>query len=676
MTIQSRPVRMIEALETRRLLSVASGIQEFEVDFQPLNAAYGSNAEGEARLTLDTTDPMKPTLRVRIDATGLQDLTAIPGAVHLAHIHGQFEGNAAEALPQQLVGPFFSGDGGLPGSGFAPVNSTVPTSADDGGRLVDEPALGLGSTRYLDFFEGLPDYGPVVMNLPNTDLPAPPDGVSPTEQFVSGVQAGTINPAMLFPRGTEFVLDTTYVFDLSDPDEHRQYHNTVGENGQFLDDRLIVLHGLTVPTGISDAIDDAAGVPAGNPQAGVPLDNGESFRIVAPVAAGEIRAVTGIDSGIYRPGPGGMGNVALPTIYLERDATFNNETGFFVTEADGSIDGIAPGEDGYAEAALRSSSRHVLFEAGTGQGALATPTVGADQNIVFYIVQDASTQQFLADNPDNSLGGDGPLAFFSVTEANPDHADHVRVSKTGGGLLEFRWEDLTNLGDRDFNDVVFPINVVPAGAPAADPDVETFAAVIETLNASGVTGVAHVTRDGDELTVTINATGLAPDKPHAQHIHGRFEGDPATEPREARNSVTPPPTADTDGDGFIEVLEGTAAYGPILLPITSPPIDDNAMPITQSFPTAPGGTIRFTQTYDLSKEQQFFDPLNGIDFDGDDVLPLPLREIVLHGGFVPAGVGEGTTGEVNGSGGYLPTLPVATGEIFSVIEIEDEDEEV
>ena len=674
MTIQPRPARMTEALESRRLLSVASGIHEFEVDFQPLNAAYGSNAEGEARLTLDTTDPMMPTLRVRIDATGLQDLTGIPGAVHLAHIHGQFEGNADDPLPEQLVGPFFSGNGGVPGSGFAPINSTVPTASDDGGRLVDEPARGLGSTRYLDFFEGLPDYGPVVMNLPNTDLPAPPSGVTPTEQFVSGVQAGTIDPTALFPRGTEFVLDTTYTFDLSDPDEHRQYHNTVGDNGQFLDDRLIVLHGLTVPTGISDAIDAAAGVPAGNPQAGVPLDDDQSFRIVAPVAAGEIRAVTGIDSGIYRPGPGGMGTVALPTIYLERDAAFNNETGFVVTEADGSIDGIAPGEDGYAEAALRSSSRQVLFEAGSGQGALATPTVGADEHVVFYIVQNASTQQFLAGNPDNTIGG-GPLAFFSVPNANPDGADHVSASTSGGGLIEFRWEDLTNLGDADFNDVVFPVNVVPAGAPQADPEVETFAAVIETLNGSGVTGVAHVTRDGDELTVTINATGLAPDQPHAQHIHGRFEGNPATEPREARNSVRPTLADDTDGDGFIEVVEGAAAYGPIILPITSPPIDDNAMPLSQSSPTAPNGTIRFTQVYDLSKEQQFFDPLNGTDFDGEDVLPLPLREIVLHGGFVAAGVGAGTTGEVNGSGGYLPTLPVATGEIFSVVEIEDEDDE-
>jgi len=297
----SRPIPLVAAAAPMLaaaaavVLSSASpalaGQTEYFANLGTLNAAYGSTATGTARLTHNDDNPTMPTLRVRINATGLQDFSAVPRAVHLAHIHGQFEGNAAEPLPQQLTGPFFSGQGGVPGSGFAPVNSTVPTAADDGGRLVDEPAMGLGSTRYLDFFEGLPDYGPVVMNLPNTDLPAPPEGVSPTQQFVMGIQSGTVNPEALFPKGTEFNLDVTYLFDLNNPDDHRQYHNTVGDGGQFLDDRLIVLHGLTVPTAISDAIDLAAGVPAGNPQAGVPLGNGMSFRAVAPVAAGEIAAV-------------------------------------------------------------------------------------------------------------------------------------------------------------------------------------------------------------------------------------------------------------------------------------------------------------------------------------------------------------------------------------------------
>lgn len=668
MAKQMTQLSLVESLESRRLLAVASGIQEFRVDFEALNAAYGSTADGEATLTLDTTDEMLAKLRVQIDVTGLQDLTGIPGAIHVGHIHGQFAGNQDRSLAEQADGPFFEGAGG------APVDSVLPDVERDGTLNIDEVAEGLADDVYLDFFEGMPAYGPVVLNLGSDQLPSPPDGVPPLTQFFQLAGSGDIDPSELFPSGTTFQLDQTYTFDLSDPDQVRQFNNIAGPDGEQLDEREIVLHGLTIPTAISDAIDDATGAASGSPTAGVPLGNGMSFRATAPVVAGEIVAVAQDDSGIFRAGAGGIGEVSLPSIYIEREALFDNETGFFVTDADGSVNGIAPGEDGYAQAALSSSSRQVLFEAGSGVGAVGTPTVGADQNIVFYIVQDASTEEFLAQNPSNTIGIPGdrtvPLAFFSVNEANPDDQDHLRVNETEGGLLEFRWEDLTYLGDADFDDVVFPINVVPASeAPGENPGFETYAAVFDTLNDSGVTGVASITRDGDELTVTINAAGLEPNMPHAQHIHGLFEGDPTSEAREAKDSVTPPDSADTDGDGFVEVLEGVPFYGPIILPLTSPPINDNEMPISQSFPTAPDGTIRFSQTYDLGDESMFFGLLTRIDFNGDDALPLPLREIVLHGRSVSAGIGEGTDGEVDGTGGYLGVLPVAAGEIFSTTEI-------
>src|SRR5688500_4756110 len=86
-----RPVIHVEGLEARRLLAV----DVFNVDLQTLNADYGSTATGTATLTHNTDVPTSPTLRVQINASGLQDLSAIPGAVHAAHILGQFEGNAA-----------------------------------------------------------------------------------------------------------------------------------------------------------------------------------------------------------------------------------------------------------------------------------------------------------------------------------------------------------------------------------------------------------------------------------------------------------------------------------------------------------------------------------------------------------------------------------------------------
>ena len=200
--------------------------------------------------------------------------------------------------------------------------------------------------------------------------------------------------------------------------------------------------------------------------------------------------------------------------------------------------------------------------------------------------------------------------------------------------------------------------------PAAQAGpVTLYFADLQPLNNSGVSGRARLELlDGNRLLVEIVASGLTPDQPHAQHIHGRFSNGATGSPV---NSVTPTLANDTDGDGFIEVLEGAAAYGPVILPLSSPPAQ-NDDPSTQTFPTAPGGVINFRQIYDLSNEGQFFDPLAGTDYDGSDVLPLDLREIVLHGMFVEEGVGAGTDGEVNGTGGYLPVLPVAAGEIQAI----------
>lgn len=205
--------------------------------------------------------------------------------------------------------------------------------------------------------------------------------------------------------------------------------------------------------------------------------------------------------------------------------------------------------------------------------------------------------------------------------------------------------------------------------PAVATNAATFEAKLTELNNSGVSGIALLdllTKEGantpTSLRVTITATGLEPNMLHPQHIHGRFSG-PGAGKGTPVDSITPPPAADTDNDGFIEVGEGAPFYGPIILSLSSP---STKAPSEQSFPTAPNGTITFTETYDLSNDALFLDPIAGLDFTSKDLFPLMFREIVLHGMTVPAGVGAGTSGEVNGSGGYLAVLPVATGEIREV----------
>jgi hypothetical protein len=180
---------------------------------------------------------------------------------------------------------------------------------------------------------------------------------------------------------------------------------------------------------------------------------------------------------------------------------------------------------------------------------------------------------------------------------------------------------------------------------------------IKELNGSGVSGGALLSvSDGgtpgnlldDTLTVTIAATGLEPNQVHIQHIHGE----------DGTEAVTPPPSADTDGDGFIELAEGAAFYKGILLNLTSPQGGG-----LDAFPTAPDGSILFSATYHLHPDAA--DTGHDGHASGDVInnfADLDEYEIVLHGLSVGA-VGDGTTGEIDGTAGYKLVLPVASGEI-------------
>ena len=239
-------------------------MQKFTVDLETLNGDFSSTASGSAEITVNAPSENIRTVRVEIDAEGLEDLSEI-GGVHVAHIHGQFLGNADSPLLEQGNGDFFAGEGGTA------ADSTLPT-------LESSDVDGDG---FLNFLEGRPSYGPVVLNLTSEQIEAAPDGTPPLSYFVELAQAGEINPAELFPSGTEFNLDTTYTFDLNDPDQLRQFNNL-----NPLGEREIVLHGLTIPSENSAAIDEAA---MGSAPLGVDLGNGEAFRITAPVAAGTIQ---------------------------------------------------------------------------------------------------------------------------------------------------------------------------------------------------------------------------------------------------------------------------------------------------------------------------------------------------------------------------------------------------
>lgn len=83
---------------------------------------------------------------------------------------------------------------------------------------------------------------------------------------------------------------------------------------------------------------------------------------------------------------------------------------------------------------------------------------------------------------------------------------------------------------------------------------------LHQLNDSGGSGTVMLHLDGTELTVEIEATGLVPGQPHAQHIHGSTEG---------HDFHCPDASADEDGDGIVTTAEGLPAYGDIAIALTT-----------------------------------------------------------------------------------------------------------
>lgn len=181
------------------------------------------------------------------------------------------------------------------------------------------------------------------------------------------------------------------------------------------------------------------------------------------------------------------------------------------------------------------------------------------------------------------------------------------------------------------------------GKDAVKDADQFFASSFIALNDSKVSGAALLLFDEDsgKLSVAVSAHGLTPNEVHIQHIHGFTGANPA-------NSSVPTNAQDTDRDGFVEIAEGSATYGPVLLDF-------------DPFPTADAnGNVFFVNTYQLPSQPSGI--AQGLDIPPD----LTLREIVVHGLDVPAGFGVGTPGEIKGTGGYIPALPVASNEIVNL----------
>ncbi|MFG3101128.1 hypothetical protein ACGFZL_11510 [Streptomyces sp. NPDC048182] len=101
-----------------------------------------------------------------------------------------------------------------------------------------------------------------------------------------------------------------------------------------------------------------------------------------------------------------------------------------------------------------------------------------------------------------------------------------------------------------------------SGHPAAGAaeGSKSYQVDLEQLNDSGAKGTAMLTLNGRDLNVKIEASGLVPGQPHAQHLHGSTDG---------HDFHCPDASADKDGDGIVTTAEGLPSYGDINISLTT-----------------------------------------------------------------------------------------------------------
>lgn len=189
------------------------------------------------------------------------------------------------------------------------------------------------------------------------------------------------------------------------------------------------------------------------------------------------------------------------------------------------------------------------------------------------------------------------------------------------------------------------ILAVPAAFGQATPTT-SYTTELSPMNDSGAEGTVTITRESDTaIAVSIEATGLSPGLPHAQHLHGSLDVE----------NTCPPASADTDGDGYVSVAEGVPFYGPIQLSLTTEGPTDTPLALDR-FPVADeNGNLSYERTIEVSEEiassvAHLHVVQHGIDiddsgaYDGDK--PSSIAPDVPFEATVPAACGELALGGV------------------------------
>ncbi|MEZ4564772.1 MAG: hypothetical protein R2853_18735 [Thermomicrobiales bacterium] len=182
----------------------------------------------------------------------------------------------------------------------------------------------------------------------------------------------------------------------------------------------------------------------------------------------------------------------------------------------------------------------------------------------------------------------------------------------------------------------------------------TYTATLAPLNSSVTGGEASgnvtFTIAGDQLTIDVTAKGVPPDMEHWQHFHGFAEGN--------KDATCPSASADTNGDGIIDLIETEPVAGTTMAPLSDDPVSMDIP--TGTYPTADAdGAYTYKKTVSLKAMQEAF----AAQFPGQS-LDLDRRVVFIHG--VPSSTSLPDTVASLGDIPAQVTLPIACGELTHV----------
>lgn len=174
--------------------------------------------------------------------------------------------------------------------------------------------------------------------------------------------------------------------------------------------------------------------------------------------------------------------------------------------------------------------------------------------------------------------------------------------------------------------------MVPMAASAAPQT--SYQATLNPLNKSGGSGDLMLKLDGNRATVTEHVSGLAAkfkggQYPHVQHIHVAGQGQ------------CPGMSADKNGDGIVDTVEGQPAYGKIGATLSAK--GDTSAKAATNVKIAPGG-----DSYDYSRTVT-------LDAKTMDSVKAGTAVIVVHG-LDPTTLSKKAQGEKSH---LVPKLPLA-----------------